>query len=155
MPLDELAVSRAPLSLVYGRTTGASPTFVTAIAIVATLNGVIIQIIMASRVLYGLAKQGNVPVILASVHPLTRTPLIATGLVTAVVLILALAFPLEGLAEWTSRIVLVIFALVNMSLFKLKQQADWEPGTQFTVGSWVALMGSLSCIALLALDLAF
>ena len=53
---------------------------------------------MASRVLYGLGKQGSVPAIFARVHRLTRTPLIATGTITAAVLALALAFPLEGLA---------------------------------------------------------
>jgi amino acid transporter len=66
-------------------------------------------VIMASRVLYGLNKQGSVPAMFGRVHRLTRTPLIATGTITAVVLVLALVFPLEGLAEWTARIVLVIF----------------------------------------------
>ena len=154
VPIDELAASRAPLSLVFSQITGASPAFVTSVAIVATLNGVIIQIIMASRVLYGLANQGSVPEIFAAVHPLTRTPLIATGAVTAVVLILALAFPLEGLAEWTSRIVLVIFALVNMALFLLKRREDSRPAEHFTVRAWVPLTGFLSCLALLTLDLA-
>ena len=153
VPIDELAASRAPLSFVFSHITGVSPVAITTIAIVATLNGVIIQIIMASRVLYGLGKQGSVPAVFARVHPLTRTPLMATGSITAVVLTLALAFPLEGLAEWTSRIALVIFAMVNMALLLLKRRPTTAPEGSFSVKLWVPLAGCLTCLALLASDL--
>lgn len=152
VPIDELAASRAPLSFVFGHITGVSPGPITSIAIVATLNGVIIQIIMASRVLYGLGKQGSVPAIFARIHPLTRTPLIATGTITVVVLTLAVVFPLEGLAEWTSRIVLTTFALVNMALLLLKRRASTAPDGSFTVKIWVPFAGFLTCLALLASD---
>ncbi len=152
VPIDELAASRAPLSFLFGHITGASPLAITAIAVVATLNGVIIQIIMASRVLYGLGKQGSVPAVFARIHPLTRTPLIATGTITAIVLILALAFPLEALAEWASRIVLVIFALVNMALLLVKRRAGAVPDGGFTVRIWVPCAGALTCLAMLVGD---
>ena len=152
VPIDELAASAAPLSFVFGHMTGASPVVITSIAVVATLNGVIIQIIMASRVLYGLGKQGSVPAIFARIQVRTRTPLMATATITAVVLILALAFPLEGLAEWTSRIVLVIFALVNMALLLLKRRDGTVPDGSFTVRIWVPFAGVLTCLALLASD---
>ena len=152
VPIEELATSRAPLSFVFGQITGASPVVITSIAIVATLNGVIIQTIMASRVLYGLGKQGSVPAIFAKIHSRTRTPLIATGAVTVVVLTLALLFPLEGLAEWTARIVLVNFALVNMALLMLKRRAAAAPYGCFTVHAWVPFAGFFTCLALLASD---
>ena len=50
---SELAQSEAPLALVFERLTGASPRTMALIALVATLNGIIVQIIMSSRVLYG------------------------------------------------------------------------------------------------------
>ena len=46
---SELARSQAPLALVFERLTGASPHTMSAIAVIATLNGIIVQIIMASR----------------------------------------------------------------------------------------------------------
>ena len=150
VPLDELAASRAPLSFVFGHLTGASPVIITAIAIVATLNGVIIQIIMASRVLYGLGKQGNVPAIFAKINRLTHTPVVATVVITGLVLTLALSFRLEGLAEMTSRIVLVVFTLVNMALILLKRRGDAPPHGGFTVARWVPIAGCLSCLAMLA-----
>ena len=152
VPLDELAASQAPLSLVFGQITGASPILITAIAIVATLNGVVIQIIMASRVVYGLGKQGSFPAAFASIHPRTQTPVIATGTVVLVVLVLAMAFPVDRLAEWTARIVLVIFSLVNGSLILLKARKIPAPDGAFTAPFWVPVGGLLTCLALLAID---
>ena len=153
VPLDELAASRAPLSLVFARVTGLSPAAISAIAIVATLNGVIVQIIMGSRVIYGLADQGSLPAALGRVSPLTRTPLIATGLVVLVILALALALPLESLAETTSRITLTIFALVCAALVKLKLEGVPPPETAFVVPLWVPLLGIFTCTGFLLTDL--
>ena len=47
------------------------------------------QMIMASRVLYGLADQGSLPAALARVSPRTRTPLLATAAVTLLVGVMA------------------------------------------------------------------
>jgi len=152
VPLDELAQSRAPLTYIFEHLTGLSPAAITLIAIVATLNGVIIQIVMASRVLYGLSRQGSIPAVFSSVNAVTRTPLVATGTVIGVILFLALAFPLELLAEWTSRIVLTVFTLANASLFLIKWRGD-PPGSHMTVGMWVPACGVLCCVALLVGDL--
>ena len=149
VPPAELAQSSAPLGLVFERVTGASPVAITAIAIVATLNGVIVQLIMAARVLYGLGCQGSLPAVLARVHPVTRTPLVATAVVVGIATALAMSFPLEGLAEMTSRVVLVVFALVNLALLRLKLRGDAAPDGAFAVWTWVPAAGFLSCLALL------
>jgi amino acid transporter len=154
VPLEELAASEAPLSLVFGQITGASPIVITAIAIVATLNGVVIQIIMASRVVYGLGRQGSFPAVFARVHPKTQTPLVATGAVVLIVLVLAMVFPVDRLAEWTARIVLVIFSLVNGSLILLKVRKVPAPEGAFKAPFWVPVGGLLTCLALLAIDMA-
>jgi len=148
----ELALSPAPLGLVFHRVTGAPYQIMSAIAIVATLNGVIIQMIMGSRVLYGLANQGDLPAFLANVHPVTRTPLIATALVVAIVLLLATVFPIGGLAETTSRITLTIFGLVNLALIRIKLRGDKPPKDSFVVNAWVPPVGLLACVLLLLSD---
>jgi len=152
VPLEDLAASKAPLGFVYERVTGGSPLVIGAIAIMATLNGIIVQMIMASRVLYGLSVQGNLPGILSKVSPLTRTPLIATALVAALILVLALAFPIEGLAEITSRVTLTIFSLVNLALLRLKLREDAPPEGIFTVGLWVPVVGLSASLLLLVHD---
>ena len=151
----ELAESKAPLALVFERLTGASPRTMSAIAIVATLNGIIVQIIMSSRVLYGLARQGNLPAALGTVSKTTRTPLVATAVTSALVLILALALPLQHLADLTARMTLVVFALVNLSLIRIKGRERPREGhapTGFVAPTWVPWAGFVSCVVLLILD---
>ena len=155
----ELAESKAPLALVFERLTGASPRTMSAIAIVATLNGIIVQIIMSSRVLYGLARQGNLPAALGTVSKTTRTPLVATAVTSALVLILALALPLQHLADLTARMTLVVFALVNLSLIRIKgrecpreRPREGHALTGFVAPTWVPWAGFASCVALLILD---
>lgn len=146
LPIDQLAASQAPMSLLFARVSGVSPVVITLIAIVATLNGVIIQIVMASRVLYGLGRQGVLPAAISRVHPVTRTPVVATLLVVAVILILALVFPLEGLAEMTSRVVLSVFTLVNAALIRVLLR-EGEIGR-----TWAPVLGVITCAGLLAGD---
>ncbi|HBN31224.1 MAG TPA: amino acid permease, partial [Rhodobacteraceae bacterium] len=59
VPIDQLAGSEAPIGLLFERLTGFSPLAITLVAIVATLNGVVIEIVMAARVVYGLGRRGR------------------------------------------------------------------------------------------------
>ena len=61
VPPAELAASEAPLSLVFQRLAGTGPVTLGLIAIVATLNTVLAQMTMATRVVYGMARQGDLP----------------------------------------------------------------------------------------------
>ena len=103
---------------------------------------------MASRVLYGLARQGGAPSYLSSVNSTTKTPVIATVLVTLTVAVLALLFPLASLAKMTSIIVLAVFVLVNVSLIKIKIDDDKSPES-FAVPLLVPFAGALLSAALL------
>lgn len=153
VPLEGLSESVAPLGYVYEQLTGNPPVIISAIAILATLNGIIVQMIMASRVLYGLAVQGDLPSFLSRVNRVTRTPLAATALVISVVLVLALAFPIEGLAEMTSRVTLSIFVLVNLALLRIKMSGEAAPHGIFCVPAWVPVTGFLASILFLLHDL--
>lgn len=149
VPLEDLAASQAPIGLLFERLTGSSPLVITLIAIVATLNGIVIQIVMASRVLYGLGKKGSIPAFFALVSPRTHTPVLSTAIVTAVILALALFFPIGTLAETTTQFILVVFALVNLSLVFLKIRKVPAPEGTYTVGLWVPIGGVLACTLLL------
>ena len=107
-----------------------------------------IQIIMASRVLYGMGQNQLAPTMLAYVHPRTRTPLLATGLVTLTVLILALWLPLVTLAQLTSLVTLLIFTSINLALITLKRRTTVET-TAFTTPIWLPWTGAGLCLLLL------
>jgi APA family basic amino acid/polyamine antiporter len=130
VPPAELAAHPAPLALVYERSTGEPATVVSLIAIFAVMNGALIQMIMASRVIFGLATQGALPQTLARVQPRTKTPVRATVLVALAITGLTLWFPLARLAEVTSVLTLMVFALVNLALWRLKAR----PGPAW--GGW-------------------
>ena len=149
---DDLARSAAPLSLAYERLTGASPLVISLIAIVATVNGIIVQMVMASRVLYGLARRGALPAALGHIDRRTQTPLLATALVAAATLALAVAFPIERLADTTTRVMLVIFTLVNLALLALKMRGR-APPARVEVPKVVPALGAVSCVGLLLADL--
>jgi APA family basic amino acid/polyamine antiporter len=152
VPPGELARSPAPLALVFERLTGFPLVTMSAVAIVATLNGIIVHVIMIGRVLYGLADQGHLPRFLKRLHPVTRTPIVATAIGVFAILILALTVPLVGLADLTSRLTLVIFAIVNVALIRIKLRNDPAPAGAFTCALWVPFAGLLSSIALLIAD---
>lgn len=150
----ELARTKAPLALVFERLTGLSHRHMSAIAIVATLNGIIVQIILAARVAYGLARVGGLPSWLGRVSPWTRTPLIGTGLATVTILALALALPLEGLAEASSRLTLALFGLVNLALALLKRRETTPSAGIFVVPAAVPYAGCAVSFLFLVADLA-
>lgn len=147
----ELAQSSAPLALVYERSAGGSSRLISGIAVFAVLNGALIQMIMASRVIYGLADQGELPHGLARVHPRTHTPVLATVLIAAAILALALFFPLEQLAETTSVIVLAVFALVNLSLVLIKRRGAPAPEGIRTYPAWIPVVGFAASVGFMAL----
>jgi APA family basic amino acid/polyamine antiporter len=150
----ELAASPAPLALVFERLTGLPLITLSAIAIVATLNGVIVHMIMIARVGYGLAQQGNLPAVLGRLNATTGTPLVATAIGAAIILFFALAVPLEGLAKLTSQGTLVIFAIVNLALIRIKlSEAEPPPGV-FVCAIWVPIAGLSASVLLLLLDIA-
>ncbi len=140
MPIAELAASKAPLALVFERSTGWSPVPISVIAVMATVNGALIQIVMATRVLYGLAGQGHLPAAFGRVNARTHTPIFSTLVVTGAVLVLALAFRTAPLAQATSLIVLIIFALVNLALWRIKRHRPAAPGAP-DLPIWIPVLG--------------
>ena len=77
------------------------------------------------------------------VHAVTRTPLLATVVATAIVLCLALWLPLVTLAKTTSFIILVVFALINLSLALIKRRQSRPVGIR-VYPAWISLVGFLS-----------
>lgn len=120
VPVESLQQSKAPLALVYQYSTGNNPMLISIISMFAVINGVLIQIIMSTRILYGMSNQKWMPKLFARVNRHTHTPLIATLIVVALVLTAALMLPLVTLAKTTSFLLLFVFGLVNLALISLK-----------------------------------
>lgn len=152
VPLETLSASAAPLLLVFADAPAPLQQGFSLVAIVATVNGVLIQMIMASRVLYGLADRGHLPKPLAYVSPKIQTPVVATLVVGLTILLLALTFPIDALAERTSQMVLFVFVLVNLALIRIKR-AGAPADQHFRVPMAVPVLGVGTSLLLLATGL--
>jgi len=148
---EDLAASTAPLCLVVD-CEKSTMAFFAPIALIATLNGVLIEIVLMARVAYGMARRGWLPKSLADVHPGRRTPLKATLVVGTIILLLASTVEFELLARATSAMLLCVFLVVNLSLIRLKQLHP-EPDIAFRVPNWAPKAGALSSILLLGAEL--
>lgn len=144
MSPQELALSDAPLAIIYQTTTGQSPVIITIISLISVINGALIQVIMASRVLYGMSRKQWLPAKIGEINEITHTPLIATIIITGFILVFALLFPLLSLAKITSFITLNIFMLINFALLKIKFSK--KPHDGFNVPLWVPLIGGVSTL---------
>ncbi len=151
---EALGESAAPIALLAEAGGFLPVQVIAAVGVLAGINGILIQIVMASRVLYGMARRGQLPGILAGIHPARKTPVIATLLATAIVLIGILLFPLERLAALTSAITLVIFAAVNLALIVEKSRHGTPDTLAFSVPSWVPVCGLITAALLLLAGLA-
>jgi amino acid transporter len=153
VPAATLAESPAPLSLVFRELAGVSPVTISVIAIFATLNTILAQMTMAARVIYGMARQGDLPRVAGRVHPRTATPVVATALIVIAVIVLAIVIPFERLAESTSIATLIVFAAVNASLLWLHRRRVPSPGPHARVPAWVPIAGLATCLMMIALAL--
>lgn len=116
---SEVARADAPISKIYESLTGRSGQFISGIASIAMLNGILVQVVMASRVVYGTLRDSRSNAWFAHIHPGRRTPERAIWLVCGLVTLGALFLPIVPLARLTSLILLSVFSLVNFALWNI------------------------------------
>ncbi|MEO1702522.1 MAG: amino acid permease [Pseudomonadota bacterium] len=142
--------SSAPMATVFESVTGLDGRPVAAIAAFAMINGILVQMLMAARVLYGMAREGLAPAWLGAVSENRKTPARATWIVALSVTAFAALFPLAGLAATTSFVTLSIFTLVNVSLFTIGRRHDDKLTRRLAP---LGLVAAAVCIALMGWNL--
>lgn len=148
---QQLALSEAPLADVYTAATGKAPVVISLIGVFAVVNGALIQLIMASRLLYGMGHRGWLPIWFSRIYSPTRTPINSTLVVAALILFFAILLPIVTLAEMTSFLILIVFALVNLALLKIKQKHPQPEGVRvFSV--WIPRLGFVTATTFLVLN---
>jgi APA family basic amino acid/polyamine antiporter len=104
--------------------------------------------IMASRLVYGMAAQGIVPRGLDRVHPVRRTPWVAIVFTTALAAVLIAIGSLEKLADTTVMLLLIVFTCVNVAVLVLRR--DPVAHEHFRAPTALPVIGALTCVALVA-----
>ena len=147
LPTDQLVGSSAPLLDVVRIGAPAFPAKVFAfIALLAVTNTALINLIMASRLLYGLSNQGIVPAVFGRVHAKRQTPWVAILVVTGVAVALVSTGSIAALAGTTVLLLLSVFTLVNVSVLVLRRDKISEQ--HFHAPTLIPVLGAISCAGL-------
>lgn len=139
VPLSELSSSLAPLSHVV-KLQGYNPILITVISCIAVINGMLAQIIMASRMLGSMSTKMS--------DDRFAIPVRATALVALAIIILALALPLMTLAKATSFIILFVFGMVNLSLVRINRREK-----QGKIRVLIPTVGAALCLGLILAEI--
>jgi len=151
VPHEELATSKAtaPLLEVVRR---AAPDFpiriFSVVALFAVTNTALVNFVMGSRLLYGMANQGLVPAALGRVHAGRSTPHLSILLMLLVTMALTSSLEKATLAGTTSLVLLVVFFVVNLSLIALKLRREEVEEGVVQVPLFVPFTGAALTVAL-------
>jgi len=148
VPTDQLSGSDAPLLEVVEVGPLGIPTKLFAfIALMAVSNSALINMIMASRIVYGMADQGIVSRLFARVLPERRTPIVAIVFTTLIAVVLISTGDLSTLADTTVLLLLFVFTIVNIAVLTLRR--DSVEHEHFTAPSVFPIIGALVSVALI------
>jgi amino acid transporter len=117
------------------------------IALLAVSNTALANMIMASRLVYGMARDRVVPPVFAVVHISRSTPWVAILFTVAIAAVLVATGDVGSLAETTVLLLLCVFALVNASVLVLRRhRVDHD---HYRAPTWMPVLGALVCLVLI------
>lgn len=154
VPVGDLASNDTPLVTVVERGAPNLPIadILPFISMFAVANSALINMLMASRLLYGMARQGIIPGVLSRVGQRRRTPYVSIIFTTliALALIAYVSYASENavsvLGGTTSLLLLAVFGVVNAAVLVLRR--DRVDHGHFRTWTPVALLGVFSCLYL-------
>jgi amino acid transporter/nucleotide-binding universal stress UspA family protein len=90
--------------------------------LLSTVSALNATILASSRVAFSMSRDKMLPISLSTIHPKCRTPHIAIAVTGAIILVMALLFPIQVIGSAASVMFLLTFALVNLSLIALRRK---------------------------------
>jgi amino acid transporter len=153
VPTATLAESSGPLLEVVEAGPIAIPTkLFAAIALLAVSNGALINMIMASRIVYGMGDQGVMPTAFSNVHPGRRTPWVSIAFTSIIALLVLITIgrndeALSTLGSTTVVLLLLAFVMVNISVLVLRR--DEVGHEHFRTPTVFPILGAVIAAALL------
>lgn len=124
------------------------------LTVFAVVNTALMNMLMASRLLYGMAKQGVLPQFLGKVHSTRRTPTLAIIFSTILAIGLVVYVNLDSesgivgsLGGTTALLLLAVFTVVNIALLVLRR--DKAPKDAFRAPTIIPILGAITCAFLI------
>ncbi|WP_460933404.1 APC family permease [Phycicoccus ginsengisoli] len=152
VPVEELGRSDTPLVSVVRAAAPSVPvdTLFPFISMFAVANSALINMLMASRLLYGMARQEVLPPFLGKVHSGRRTPYLSILFTTAIALGLIVLVTtrsdsdvVAALGGTTALLLLGVFTLVNVCVLVLRRDA--VDRKHFVAPTALPVVGALCC----------
>jgi amino acid transporter len=142
VPADTLSKSDGPLlEIVTQGPLSVNSKLFSAIALFALINGCLLNLVMASRLMYGMANEGVVPRALGRVHEGRHTPWIAILFTATIAAVLVVIGDLSTLADTTVLLLLIVFVGVHVSLLRLRSTpVDHKHFRAWTPLPWLGLI---------------
>ncbi|KJK42510.1 amino acid permease, partial [Lentzea aerocolonigenes] len=113
------------------------------IGLLAVINSALINMLMASRLLYGMSNEQIIPRFFGTVHPFRRTPWISIVFTSGIAVILVSFFDIGKLGGTTSLLLLVVFTIVNIACLVLRKEKVEHK--HFRAPTWAPVLGSVTC----------
>ena len=145
VPADELvaAQSGALLRVLEVGAPGFPLPVFAAIGLFAVVNSALINMLMASRLLYGMANERIIPRIFGRVHPARRTPWVSIAFTTLIAVILVASADISALGGTTALLLLAVFTIVNIAVLVLRR--DRVEHAHFRAPTWMPVAGVAMC----------
>jgi basic amino acid/polyamine antiporter, APA family len=140
----QLGEGEAPLLKVVEAGAPGFPLWIFAfITMFAVANSALINMLMASRLLYGMSREAVLPSFLSKVHARRRTPWAGILFTTALAYALIAFTDLTALGGTTSLLLLCVFTIVNIAVLTLRR--DQVPHPHFRAPTPIPVLGALLC----------
>ncbi|WP_433717664.1 APC family permease [Actinoplanes sp. CA-051413] len=113
------------------------------ITMFAVANSALINMLMASRLLYGMANERVLPKVLGKVHRTRRTPWVGIVFTTLIAFGLIWFADLTALGGTTALLLLCVFTVVNIAVLVLRR--DKVEHKHFKAPTIIPIIGAISC----------
>jgi basic amino acid/polyamine antiporter, APA family len=145
VPADRLSEGETPLLQVVEAGAPAFPLgLFGVITMFAVANTALINMLMASRLVYGLGRERVLPPLFGRVHAGRRTPVVAIGFTTALAFgLITVVGAVPDLGGTTALLLLMVFAVVNVAVLVLRRRPVQEG--HFRTPTVLPVVGALAC----------
>ncbi len=114
------------------------------ITMFAVANSALINMLMASRLVYGMSRERVLPTVLGKVHATRRTPYIAIGFTTLLAFgLITFVGEVPALGGTTALLLLCVFTVVNIAVLVLRK--DRVGHTHFVSPTVLPILGAVTC----------
>jgi len=114
------------------------------ITMFAVANSALINMLMASRLIYGMSREHVLPAVLGKVHATRRTPYIAIVFTTLLSFaLISFVGEVPALGGTTALLLLCVFTVVNVAVLVLRK--DTVDHKHFRAPTFVPVLGAVCC----------